>query len=240
MNIGEKIYNLRTKAGISQEALGDELGVTRQAVSNWEVGKSTPDVNNIKMIANYFNVPLSDLIDENIDEVIIKPEESKAMNKLNNSSKILLIIASSLALLLFLGSMLIILLQKPLSSLFKLTVHGEHMFVFPVLEFIGTLILVTFIIIISLNVILKKHLTKNISFEIVSIVVCTLCINTFLTLPGLATTLFKNSLNNMEYALSYSSVKYLLQQVQSPMIITSIVFITGISLSLAAKTVKYK
>ena len=92
----------------------------------------------------------------------------------------LLIIASSLSLLLFLGSMLFILLQKPLSSLFKLTVHGEHMFVFPVLEFIGTLILVTFIIIISLNVILKKHLHKNISFEIVSIVVCALCINTFL------------------------------------------------------------
>ena len=111
--LGEKIYNLRTKAGISQEALGDELGVTRQAVSNWEVGKSTPDVNNIKMIANYFNVPLSDLIDENIDEVVIKPEESKAINKLNNSSKILLIIASSLSILLFLGSMLIILLQKP-------------------------------------------------------------------------------------------------------------------------------
>ena len=240
MNIGEKIYNLRTKAGISQETMGLDLGVSRQAVSKWETNQSTPDIENIKMIANYFNVPLTDLIDEKVDKLIIKPEETKAMNKLNNSSKTLLIIASSLSILLFLGSMLIILLQKPLSSLFKLTVHGEHIFVFPILEFIGTLILVTFIIIISLNVILKKHLAKNISFEIVSIVVCALCINTFLTLPGLATTLLKNSLNNMDYALSYSSVKYLLQQVQSPMIITSIVFITGISLSLAAKTVKYK
>ena len=129
----------------------------------------------------------------------LRAEETKAINKLNNSSKILLIIASSLALLLFLGSMLIILLQKPLSSLFKLTVHGEHIFVFPVLEFIGTLILVTFIIIISLNVILKKHLAKNISFEIVSIVVCALCINAFLTLPGLATTLFKKYKDGYKY-----------------------------------------
>ena len=35
MNIGEKIYNLRTKAGISQETMGLDLGVSRQAVSKW-------------------------------------------------------------------------------------------------------------------------------------------------------------------------------------------------------------
>ena len=40
MKLNEKIYTCRKRAGLSQEALADRLGVSRQAVSKWETGDS--------------------------------------------------------------------------------------------------------------------------------------------------------------------------------------------------------
>ncbi len=40
MTLSEKILSLRKKAGLSQEALAEQLGVSRQAVSKWETGVS--------------------------------------------------------------------------------------------------------------------------------------------------------------------------------------------------------
>ena len=40
MKLNDKIYSCRKKAGMSQEALADKLGVSRQAISKWELGVS--------------------------------------------------------------------------------------------------------------------------------------------------------------------------------------------------------
>lgn len=48
MTLAELIYQARKRAGLSQEELADRLGVTRQAVSKWETGKSVPDTENIR------------------------------------------------------------------------------------------------------------------------------------------------------------------------------------------------
>ena len=40
MNLQEKIYDCRKKAGLSQEALAEKIGVSRQAISKWETGGS--------------------------------------------------------------------------------------------------------------------------------------------------------------------------------------------------------
>ena len=45
MTLGERIASLRKEKGLSQEALGELVGVTRQAVSKWEADKTLPDVN---------------------------------------------------------------------------------------------------------------------------------------------------------------------------------------------------
>ena len=48
MTLADKIHEARKRAGLSQEELADRLGVTRQAVSKWETGKSVPDTENIR------------------------------------------------------------------------------------------------------------------------------------------------------------------------------------------------
>lgn len=60
--LGNKLYELRKQAGLSQEAFAEKLGVSRQAVSKWECGASMPDTDNLITIANLYNISLDELI----------------------------------------------------------------------------------------------------------------------------------------------------------------------------------
>lgn len=54
MNIADRIQHLRKSKGISQEELADKIGVSRQAVSKWESEQSTPDIEKITLLSDYF------------------------------------------------------------------------------------------------------------------------------------------------------------------------------------------
>lgn len=54
--LGEKIMQLRQQQGLSQEAFGEKLGVSRQAVSKWETGQAAPDIDKIIAISEIFQV----------------------------------------------------------------------------------------------------------------------------------------------------------------------------------------
>lgn len=56
MELGEKIALCRKKAGLSQEALADRLGLSRQAISRWETGAAVPDLSKIVELAKLFQV----------------------------------------------------------------------------------------------------------------------------------------------------------------------------------------
>jgi len=56
MNIADRIQNLRKMRGISQEELADKVGVSRQAVSKWESEQSSPDLDKIIIMSDYFEV----------------------------------------------------------------------------------------------------------------------------------------------------------------------------------------
>ena len=56
MNIADRIQHLRKSRGISQEELAEQIGVSRQAVSKWESGQSTPDLEKIILLSDYFDV----------------------------------------------------------------------------------------------------------------------------------------------------------------------------------------
>lgn len=56
MNLHEKILRCRKKTGLSQEALAEKIGVSRQAVSKWETGEAVPELNKIVILAEVFDV----------------------------------------------------------------------------------------------------------------------------------------------------------------------------------------
>ena len=61
-SFGSNLSTLRKRAGLSQEALADQLGVSRQAVSNWERNLSEPDIDTILQISELLHVSVSDLM----------------------------------------------------------------------------------------------------------------------------------------------------------------------------------
>lgn len=63
VNIGRTIARERRGRGVTQEALADHLGVSKAAVSKWELGQSLPDVSLLPRIAAYFSLTLDELFD---------------------------------------------------------------------------------------------------------------------------------------------------------------------------------
>ena len=63
MSIGEAIAKARSSRGMTQIELADELMVTRQAVSRWETGATTPGVDMCKLLAKALEVPVTALLE---------------------------------------------------------------------------------------------------------------------------------------------------------------------------------
>ena len=61
-HVGERIKELRQKAGLTQAELAEKLGFQPQTVSNWENGKTFPDVMQIKKIEDLYGVSYVDII----------------------------------------------------------------------------------------------------------------------------------------------------------------------------------
>ena len=62
MNTKDVIYELRTKAGLSQDELAKKVFVTRQAVSRWENGETVPNTETLKLLSNLFDVSINTLL----------------------------------------------------------------------------------------------------------------------------------------------------------------------------------
>lgn len=62
MDIGQRIMELRKRRGMTQEQLAEILGTTRQAVSKWESGKSTPDLDYAIAMGKHFGVSMDYLL----------------------------------------------------------------------------------------------------------------------------------------------------------------------------------
>lgn len=68
MTFGEKLQKLRKSNNFSQEQLAEKLGVSRQAISKWEMG-TLPDIENIVRISQYFDCSLDYLLNNENDEL---------------------------------------------------------------------------------------------------------------------------------------------------------------------------
>ncbi|MDN6967152.1 helix-turn-helix transcriptional regulator [Oenococcus sp. UCMA 17063] len=66
----EQLKKYRNKKSLSQEDLAGKLFISRQAISKWESGEGTPDLNNL--------IKLSELLDVSLDTLVIGTEEQKS------------------------------------------------------------------------------------------------------------------------------------------------------------------
>ena len=62
MDTKDVIYHLRTQQGLSQDQLAEKVFVTRQAVSRWETGKTTPNTETLKLLSQLFSVSIHTLL----------------------------------------------------------------------------------------------------------------------------------------------------------------------------------
>ena len=77
MTLREKLIVLRDKAGISQMALAHQIGVSRQAVSRWESGDTTPSTDKLKALAKIYDVSLDWLCNDSDKDETTRSEEPK-------------------------------------------------------------------------------------------------------------------------------------------------------------------
>ncbi len=92
MKLNEKLMKLRKERGLSQEEFGNEINVSRQAVSKWEAGTTKPDIEKIKEISNYFDVSFEYLLNDEMDDLENKVSKSKTKNSKHTLLKILFIV----------------------------------------------------------------------------------------------------------------------------------------------------
>ena len=96
MDIGIKLKNARIKADITQEQAAENLGVSRQTISNWENEKTYPDIISVVKMSDLYNISLDRLLkeDQAMTEYLGYLEESTNVVKSNNRlSKLLLIVS---------------------------------------------------------------------------------------------------------------------------------------------------
>ena len=80
--LGQNLKDMRIRNKYNQEDIAEQLGVTKQTISNWEKGKRTPDINHLIKLANIYQVTLDSLI--GIDK---RTEDIELLNIILNMRK---------------------------------------------------------------------------------------------------------------------------------------------------------
>lgn len=102
MDLGSKILELRKKQNLSQEKLGEKVGVTRQTISNWELNITLPDTKQLIALSQTLLVSIDELVGNNtqnlLEQKVEKVEEKITTN--NNLTKLIIALITLVALLL--------------------------------------------------------------------------------------------------------------------------------------------
>lgn len=85
MKFNERLLDLRKKKGWSQEELGYKLDVSRQTISKWESGQTTPELEKLRNLAKIFEISVDELISE--EEIIKEENIEKDIKKTSTKNK---------------------------------------------------------------------------------------------------------------------------------------------------------
>lgn len=106
INIGEQLKKIRIEKQLTQEELGLKLFLTRQTISKWETGKSLPDLENLILLCQFYEISLDELV--GLNTLNFSTQNIKQGNRrkeffhmLTRNSKIFLSTAAALLAILF-------------------------------------------------------------------------------------------------------------------------------------------
>lgn len=91
MQLGKNIYKLRKEKGLSQEKLAEKINVTRQTMSNWELGETSPNPEQLILLSRALN--------KSIDELVGNEFELQTSKEKKDNTKPLINIYIGLAIL---------------------------------------------------------------------------------------------------------------------------------------------
>ncbi len=107
MSLGERLYELRKKKGLSQEEVAEKLNVTRQSVSKWETDESKPDFDKIVPICELYEISTNELLNGTKEE-----KEEKEVEVINNDNKKKRAIIISIAVFLYFSALIWIVVSE--------------------------------------------------------------------------------------------------------------------------------
>lgn len=84
MEIRERLQKLRKEKGYSQEELAEILGISRQAISKWESGQSSPDINKLIQLSELYGVSIDTILKGTDDSVIDKDNSTESIKQENH------------------------------------------------------------------------------------------------------------------------------------------------------------
>ena len=69
MELGKNIYTLRKEKGFSQENLAEKVNVTRQTISNWELGETSPNPEQLILLSGALDISIDELVGNDIKHI---------------------------------------------------------------------------------------------------------------------------------------------------------------------------
>ena len=106
MKLGNNILKLRKDCKLSQEQLAEKVDVTRQTISNWELGETSPNPEQLKLLSKSLNVSIDELLNNDIKPVLVE--------KVSNTEKLaglIIKILKVMGILFIVGFVVVILLS---------------------------------------------------------------------------------------------------------------------------------
>lgn len=106
MKLGDNILKLRKDCKLSQEQLAEKVNVTRQTISNWELGETSPNPEQLKLLSKALNVSIDELLNNDIKHVL----EEKVTNT-EKLAGLIIKILKALGIIFIIGFAIIIFLN---------------------------------------------------------------------------------------------------------------------------------
>ena len=72
MALGTNILNYRKKNNLSQEQLAEKINVTRQTISNWELGETSPNPEQLKLLSKTLKISIDELLDNDVNSILVE------------------------------------------------------------------------------------------------------------------------------------------------------------------------